>query len=141
MACPFFEPQRIASAVATGRLPLVDEYDGLCHAGTSPVAVSESARFRCCNHGNSKGCCVFFPARENRSCLRYEVIQRDAQSLCVLCIEEQSYAPLRWYAVQYSCIDGQVSPEPDDLCVRAQVIAFCRSYLAHFGGGSADNNG
>jgi hypothetical protein len=132
MPCPFFEPLRIESAVRTGRLPLIDEYDGRCHAGSESAPVADNARFRWCNHGNSNGCCQRFPAQETRSCLRYEVLQRDAAHLSILCIEEQSYAPLRWYAVQYSCTDNLLMPEPQDCCVRSQIVAFCRSYLAHF---------
>jgi hypothetical protein len=92
----------------------------------------DSARFSWCNHGNSKGCCNAFPVDEKRSCLRYEVVQREARLLRVLCIEEQAYAPLRWYGVQYICGEERLEPEPEDLCIRSQVIAFCRSYLARF---------
>ncbi len=115
-----------------GRIPLIEEYDGLCHAAAEPVTAPESARFRWCNHGNSNGCCPVFPVHEVRSCLRYEVVERKEVALRILCIEEQAYAPLRWYQVQYICADGSLHPEPDDGCVRAQVIAFCRSYLARF---------
>jgi hypothetical protein len=65
--------------------------------------------------------------------MRYEMVQCRDGELRILCIEEQAYAPLRWYSVQYSCSDGRLQPEPEDLCVRSQVIAFCHSYLAHFG--------
>ncbi|HZS55668.1 MAG TPA: hypothetical protein VFA65_14800 [Bryobacteraceae bacterium] len=134
MPCPFFEPQRIASAAHPpgGRLPLIDEYEGLCHAASEPVAAPDSASFRWCNHGNSKGCCQHFPTDEKRSCLRYDVIEREDRSLRVLCIEEQAYAPLRWYRVQYICGEERLEPEVEDFCIRSQVIAFCRSYLARF---------
>ncbi len=116
----------------SARLPLIDEYDGLCRAGGEPVSSSEVARFRWCNHGNSKGCCPAFPEHEKRSCLRYEIISRENDALRVLCIEEQAYAPLRWYPVQYIRGEERLEPEPEDFCVRSQLIAFCRSYLARF---------
>lgn len=133
MPCPFFEPQqpvRPPSQVG-GRLPLLDEYYGLCHAGGVAVEAPESGRFRCCNHGNSKGVCPTFPARETRSCIRYQVIESANAVLKILCIEEQDYAPARWYSVEYSVLTSGLRPEPDDLCIRTQATAFARSFLAH----------
>lgn len=92
----------------------------------------EEARFRYCNHGNSKGACQFFPIREIRSCLRYELTQLEGRTMRVLCIEEQSYSPLRWYAFEYFADEQRLEPETGDACVRSQVLAFCRSYLDHF---------
>lgn len=129
--CPFFEPQRVISLVnaTAGRRPLIDEYDGLCHAAGAPAPVPEAARFRLCNHGNSRSGCEIFPASETRSCLRYEVVERSETTLRVLCIEEQNYAPVRWYSIDYTCCDAHMEPDPPDFCVRAQLLAFCRSYL------------
>ncbi len=64
--------------------------------------------------------------------MRYEVLGRDAAKLKVLCIEEESYAPGKWYSVEYTCASESICPDPQDICVRAQVLAFCRSYLARF---------
>jgi hypothetical protein len=134
MPCPFFEPKTITSAVnpSAGRRPLIDEYDGLCHAQCEPVPVPEDARFGWCNHGNSKGACSFFPAAEARSCLRYQVTEYKERSMRVLCIEEQGHAPLRWYSVMYLAGEERFEPDPEDVCVRSQLLAFCRSYLARF---------
>lgn len=139
MPCPCFEPKTVASTAnpCAGRRPLIDEYDGLCHAQPEPVAVPQEARFRWCNHGNSKGACPFFPAHEIRSCLRYELTQSEDGRIRVLCIEEQSYSPLRWYAFEYFADEQRLEPEVKDACVRSQVLAFCRSYRAHFA--SAEN--
>ena len=132
MPCPFFEPQTpVPAATVGGRLPLIDEYDGLCHAGPEPVASPETARFRFCNHGNSLGNCSAFPADEKRSALRYELISRENGRLRVLCIEEQGYTPGRWYAVEYASGEA-LNPEPENTCVRSQIVSFCRSYLARF---------
>jgi len=133
MPCPFFEPRTpVRTSTPGGRLPLIDEYDGLCHAGPAPGAAPEAIRFRFCNHGNSQGSCSCFPTTEERSCLRYEVIGREPGALRVLCIEEKNYAPMRWFAIRYAINEAQIEPELADLCVSAQVLAFCRSYLSHF---------
>ena len=116
-----------------GRLPLIDEYDGICHAGPDLGPAPEALRFRCCNHGNSQRSCPAFPIHEKRSCLRYEVIAHEAGALRVLCIEEQEYAPVNWFAIRYAIKDAHIDPEPADLCVRSQILAFCLSYLNHFG--------
>jgi hypothetical protein len=132
MPCPFFESQKpVRTATVGGRLPLIDEYEGLCHAGAEPVAAPESARFRFCNHGNSQGNCPSFPTEAHHSAVRYELIARENGKLRVLCIEEQAYTPARWYAVEYGS-GGELSPEPENICMRAQIVSFCRSYLAHF---------
>jgi hypothetical protein len=134
MPCPFFEPQRTLAQPQhpNARLPLIDEYDGLCHAGPEPIAVPAGLRFQGCNQGYSRGSCDHFPAAEIRSGLRYNVVRQTAAMLEVLYIEEQSYAPLQWQRVQYFIESGQLEPQLSDRCVRAQFLAFCRSYLQHF---------
>ncbi|MGH9618277.1 MAG: hypothetical protein ACRD45_01015, partial [Bryobacteraceae bacterium] len=96
------------------------------------AAVPEALRFRC-NLGYSRGLCHRFPDGERRSCLRYHVNGRTASTLHVLCIEEQNYAPSRWYQVQYPIAGDRLEPEIEDVCVRAQVLTFCRTYLERFG--------
>jgi hypothetical protein len=134
MPCPYFEPKTITSTAnpSAGRRPLIDEYDGLCHAQGEPVPVPDAGRFRWCNHGNSKGACPRFPQGETRSCLRYEVTEYKERSMRVLCIEEQSHSPLHWYSLAFIPDEEKLEPEPQDACVRSQVLAFCRSYLARF---------
>ena len=134
MPCPFFEPERISldPSHPTARVPLLDEYEGACHAGEAALPAPDALRFRCCNQGYCRGICEHFPAREVRSSLRYDVMRQTATVLDVLCIEEQSYAPLRWRPVQYFVETGQLQPEITDVCLRAQLLAFCRSYLARW---------
>jgi hypothetical protein len=76
MACPYFEPQHVNASpeYAAARMPLIDEYDGLCRAEAAPFPVPGQLRFRCCNHGNSRQACAHFPADEMRSALRYEIV-------------------------------------------------------------------
>ena len=134
MPCPCFEPQRVAANRRNfgGRLPLLDEYDGLCHAVPNPFESPPDLRFRCCNHGNSRGTCALFPAGEPRSSIRFDVLKRTTGALELLYVEECSYAPLRWTAVRYSTASGDLEPDLADVCVRAQALAFCRSYLERF---------
>ncbi len=134
MPCPYFEPQRVAPDPqhSSARLPLLNEYEGLCHASGEALAAPSALRFRCCNHGYSTGCCDRFPVADVRSCLRYNVAKRTATTLEILCVEEQLYAPLRWHSVQFVVDTGHMEPEVEDLCMRAQLLAFCRSYLERF---------
>jgi hypothetical protein len=134
MACPYFEPHNIVAQRqnANARLPLIDEYDGLCRAASEPIEAPAELRFRCCNHGYSKGSCERFPSGEVRSSLRYHVVRRTERALEFICIEEQNYAPLAWHQVQYFFANERLEPELDDACIQAQAIAFCRSYLKRF---------
>lgn len=134
MPCPYFEPQRVAAHPehTNARLPLIDEYEGLCHARVEPVAAPAALRFQSCNHGYSRGCCEFFPLDDTRSCLRYSVIASTATALDLICIEEEAYAPVRWHSVHYVLETGDLEPDPGEVPMRAQALAFCRSYLARF---------
>ncbi len=136
MPCPYFEPQRVATdpCHASARLPLIEEYDGICHAHREPVNAPAAVRFRCCNHGYSRGGCERLPAADIRSCARYHVVQRSESTLDVLCVEEQNYAPLRWHSVQYLIASDSLTVETTDVCLQAQLLAFCRSYVKRFPG-------
>lgn len=117
---------------ASARLPLIDEYDGLCRAQPEPVAAPTELRFRCCNHGYSQGLCEILPVAGARSCFRYTVLAHSSAGLEIICIEEQNYAPLRWHPTQYRLATGGLEPDLADHCMRAQALAFCRSYLERF---------
>lgn len=134
MPCPYFEPQNVSRdpRQANARLPLIDEYNGFCRAAPEPFAAPEELRFRCCNHGYSRGSCPHFPANESRSSIRYSVVRRTAATLEIICIEEQNYAPLRWHNLQYCLATGLLEPNLNDASMQAQAVAFCRSYLQHF---------
>ena len=47
-------------------------------------------------------------------------------------IEECDYAPGDWRVVRYSTGHELLEPEIQDPCVRAQVLALCRTYLNRF---------
>jgi hypothetical protein len=135
MACPYFEPQNIASPATHpgARLPLIDEYDGLCHAGEASFLPAAAHRFRHCNHGNVQGGeCSHFPAGDVPGCMRYQVEGRGPLHLELLIIEERQHWPHAWQRVQFE-ISGEIfrPPLPGQV-VQAQALAFCRSYLKRF---------
>jgi hypothetical protein len=134
MPCPFFAPRNIVAQPqnVNARLPLIDEYDGSCHAFSEPMEAPVELRFRCCNHGYSKGCCERFPSGEPRSSVRYDVLSRSQSTLELVCIEEQNYAPLRWRKIYYFLESERLEPELEDACTQAQALAFCHSYLRRF---------
>jgi len=134
MPCPYFEPLEIAADPkhARARLPLIDEYDGCCHAESETAPAPAALRFSCCNHGYSARSCNRFPAHERSSAMRFHMARITDDALEILCVAEADHMPVRWYSVRYSLERSQIDPEIADACVRAQVTAFCRSYLAHF---------
>jgi hypothetical protein len=100
------------------------EYDGLCRCRGEVRPVPPDLRFRCCNHGYSRGVCDRFPLDEKRSAIRFHVSARTDSGFDLLCIEECEYAPLRSYALKFDRASGGVEGTPD-LCIRAQAAAFC----------------
>jgi hypothetical protein len=134
MPCPFFEPQHVAEHPhnAAARLPLLEEYDGVCHAGEHQVRVPPELRFRCCNHGYSQGVCTAFPSTEKRASLRYTVTRSDSNIIQLMLITECDYAPLNWQSLEYLVGPESIRPDVADPCLRAQLLAFCRSYLKLF---------
>jgi len=131
MPCPYFEPREAVPqpTYPSARLPLIDEYDGVCRARTEALPVEAEGRLRFCNHGNARGACGHFPLNEQRSSFRFDVVHRSVAGLELLFIEEAFFAPSAWRRLQF-VIDGErLEPNPADPCERAQILAFCRSYL------------
>ncbi len=134
MPCPYFEPQRVVPpGQQTGaRLPLIQEHEGLCRAGAEPFEAPAAMRFRYCNHGYSRGACQHFPLHETRSGLRYQLIGSTEAELEIMVIEEHDYAPAQWHVVKYSTGSELMDPDIQEPCMRAQLVAFCRTYLTRF---------
>ena len=131
MPCPYFEPRQVAAqpTLPNARLPLIDEYDGICRAKSDEIAVGADVRLRLCNHGNVHGVCAHFPLEQTRSCFRFAVVSRSAAQLDLLFIEEAFYAPLAWRRLTFTIENEELAPPREDPCERAQVLAFCRSYV------------
>jgi hypothetical protein len=132
MPCPYFEPRQVAALSGTVRLPLIEEYDGVCRAESEPFPAPANLRFPCCNHGNSAAVCGHFPIQSQRSSQRFDITGSTDLSLDVLLVEELHYAPAAWRRVKYTIGSEVLEPEVTDACMRAQVLAFCRSFLRVF---------
>lgn len=131
MPCRYFEPLHLAAdrQYVGARVPLLEEYDGVCHAAGLPVEAE--FRFSCCNHGYGRDC-GRLPAGAATLLYRYTVAARTGDGLEVLCIEEQQFAPQAWQRVMYVQEGERLEPEISDPCMRAQIVSFCRSYLKKF---------
>jgi hypothetical protein len=134
MPCPYFEPQRVVTQPThlNARLPLIEEFDGVCRATLEALPVPQESRLRLCNHGNARGQCAQFPADEKRTSIRFDVLRRSASNLDLLYVEESLYAPLAWRPLTFVIDSECLEPDPPDLCQRAQLLAFCRSYLRRY---------
>ena len=138
MPCPYFEPQQVLrdGQDIRGRLPLFDEYGGQCHArGPAQPVPSSALRFFGCNHGHPDSGCTAFPSGESRRHRRFHMGKKtegDGSTLEVLVLEIEGHIPIRSYSVLYSKADEHLEPEMREECERAQVLAFCRSYLRRF---------
>ena len=139
MPCPFFEPQSVAqsSTYENARLPLIDEYEGNCRLDPEIRAVGSAVRLLGCNHGNLSGVCadlnrLYENPANRKPILRFSVQARQSGRLRVSVIEEQDFTPLRWRVFAFQPGEQSFEPELNDACQRAQLLAFCRSYLARF---------
>jgi len=131
MPCRYFEPLQIAPVPfhPNARLPLIDEYEGLCHAETEAIPVPAEIRFAGCNHGNRDTSCGRFPVASERAVLRLTVAKQDPDSLEIVAIEEANHSPLRWQTIRFLLRSEELVPDLTEVCQRAQLLAFCRSYL------------
>src|SRR5438128_1799213 len=128
MACPFFEP--LAPVVhpesRNGRLPLIQEYEGVCHASGTETIASGSV----CNHGYAQGQCERYPNSEPSVALRYSVLHRKGGELQVMCIAEENHSPVRSMRLHFSSDLNGITERDLEACLMAQAVAFSRSYLS-----------
>ena len=131
MPCPFFEPGFVVLRPENrnARLPLIEEYDGRCLAVEGGIAAPPDRRARCCNQGYSAGSCEHFPSWETRSALRYSVTQQTADTVDLICIEEQLFEPLHWRSLRYLIKEDALAESVTEVAIEAQALAFCRSLL------------
>ncbi len=145
MSCPFFEPLAVAALPeripseqgfkqTNGRLPLIEEYDGLCHAASAgpSLPVPTELRRTCCNMGNSNGACSLCPEKFWERSIRFTVSSRSQNTLDVLCIEEERFAPVQLHRLSFSVGDSELIADGPGVTISAQALAFCKSYLARF---------
>ena len=136
MPCPHFNPTqlRLPRTFENGRFPLIEEYDGTCDA--TGAASPDSMVHAYCNHGYAQGICPQLPETEQRSAIRYHVVQRTNERLEILCIEESRHEPVGSFRFEFVVSTGEIRdgwPSRYD-SLRIQAEAFCRSYLARFPG-------
>lgn len=129
MPCPLFEPvaRVIQERVPAPRLPLIHEFEGICHAGERKI--DPDHRFHYCNRGNANGNCANFPATMALTAIRFSVTARTENSLTVLMVEEQNHWPDAWKTIDFLIYEKRVDPDISDVCRRAQMLRFCESYL------------
>jgi hypothetical protein len=138
MPCPLFEPREKIPAAPEfrARLPLIFEFKGICHAAAAePLAEyteGSAHSAACCNQGNAKGICSKFPSDLPVSAIRFDVTTRTPLALTVLVMEEENYWPRTWNKFDFVIAEQRLEPEIEDICRRAQVFHFCRSYLEKF---------
>lgn len=141
MPCPFFEPRNIAEEpthrFGFGRLPLIDEYDGVCHLREARPVLDARLRFEACNTGFANSSCSDWNRHlevlsNRRPVLRFSIQTRQQDILNVTVVEEIGYAPARWRTVTFQAASQTFEPDITEPCERAQLLAFCQSYLQRF---------
>ena len=131
MPCPFFEPTLVAfdPQSAFGRLPLIAEYNGICHRDGTAINERSPLRFEGCNQGHLQSECPHVHQIESRVSRRFSVRERTDTTLRVIVLEEGYHYPVRWREVVYLIPERQLTEEGGDEIERAQIRAFCVSYL------------
>lgn len=135
MPCPYFEPLRPVETPqhTNARLPLLQEFDGLCRARLTPEVVPGAMRFRFCNQGNSQRECQNYPINRPSASIRFDVLRHSGASIEILMLEEREYAPFAWQRITYQFEGDKLEPETDDPSRRAQILAFCRTFAHQTG--------
>jgi hypothetical protein len=135
MACPFFEPREVASTRQrqSVRLPLLDEYAGVCRASAAPARPAEATLAKGCNQGYPRSC-ENYPGGLVPAAMRYTVTGESDGMLAVTWVEEQTHAPVRWGTTRFDItqmrvVDTMPADAMPSTVIAAQLLAFCRSYL------------
>ena len=131
MPCPYFEPTQVAGdpQSAFGRLPLIAEYNGVCHRDGSAIKGRSPLRFEGCNQGRWHAECPHNNQMDSRVSRRFTVRARTETTLVVLVLEEVDHAPVRWREVVYLPAENAFTELIDSAAESAQIRAFCASYL------------
>ena len=126
MPCPFFEPLAPADEpkFRNGRIPLIEEHAGTCHASADLPAVKGAT----CNTA-TRSDNVTAPAIGPSAAMRYSILGRCGGALEVLCITEENYSPAGTRRLHFLLASDRLEETDVDLCMAAQACAFCRAYL------------
>jgi len=134
MPCLYFEPTSpaVQPSHAGTRLPLIEEYDGRCHAVSGAPAAVSQMRWQCCNQGYSLGRCAQFPSDGFGGALRYSVVSQSESLLELIWIEERDHAPFRHGGLHFAIAKGGFLETGLDSLIAAQALAYCASYLKRY---------
>lgn len=129
MACPRFEPIHRCEIIpgSSGRLPLIDEWDGRCHANGESRPVPAELRIRCCNQGYAHDCPYSGPVQH--SALRYSISRQSGRPVELICVEERHFAPFAWSVLPLGPAFLTLTRTDLDACRVAQAKAYCVSYF------------
>ncbi len=129
MPCPLFEPTKKADQAQghAPRLPLLYEFEGICHAGET--SIDPQHRFQFCNRGYAKVSCKVFPMDMAIAAIRFTLMRATPTALSVLAVEEEDHWPISWRRIDFIIGENRLEPEISDICRRAQIFQFCLSYL------------
>ncbi len=119
-----FDPQS-----AFGRLPLIAEYNGICHRDGAAITGRSPLRFEGCNQGRFQSECPHVTAIESRVSRRFTVREHTETNLRLVVLEEVDGVPVRWREVAYRIPEQSIAEENGDEIECAQIRAFCTSYL------------
>jgi hypothetical protein len=138
MACPYFEPVRVNTALLgyeTMPLPLGDSWMGTCRAGVEPPAEPDAALLHSlCHFGYARGRCPRFAADDpGPDAVRFSITRIAPPSLDLCYVLERDHHPFSYGSLSYSLAAGCFLPSsggaaPPEIVVR-QAEAYVKSYL------------
>ena len=128
MPCPWFWPTRPLEEgrwAVPPRVPLIDPWQGECHAGADwAIPDEETVRARC-NCGYAAGACSRF-VEGRGDAVRFHVLEHSPASFRILYCYERECWPQQRGVIEYDAVDGRAACE-DELLGR-QVEAFASAY-------------
>ncbi|HZU27725.1 MAG TPA: hypothetical protein VFA04_19495 [Bryobacteraceae bacterium] len=133
MPCPWFCPTRPLEDgrwAVPPRVPLIEPWEGECHAGAEPVTPdNDTARTRC-NSGYARGACDRF-AEGRGDAVRFHVTASAPDRLQILYSYERDCWPSNHGVVEYDIASSHA--ECDDAILRKQAEAFALTYRKRTG--------
>ena len=133
MACPFFWPGELLDSsrwARAPRYPLGAAWNGTCHANPIDVIRPEEQQMReVCNCGYARPRCSRFPADTKGDAVRFSIISREGDRVCMIYAYESQGAP-RSHGTLNFFVDSERFEGSDDKLLQAQARAFLWGYLA-----------
>jgi hypothetical protein len=133
MACPWFCPTRPLEDgrwAVPPRVPLVDAWQGECHAGAEPFVPAEEITRSHCNSGYARGACRHF-ADGRGDAVRFHVQANESAVMRILYTRERDCWPTGHGVVEYDI--ALRTAACDDPILRRQAEAFATAYRKRTG--------